>query len=124
MIAMQRLARKRHRQAFHDGWRNELVHENLWKFFFGANSEMIVWEYVGFIARLTTKTDRLAMHLDLKNDAREGYDICCTYSYVLDGYRVTIVLASRQDWGSIMERTREVEIEGGKFLLPNQIVSN
>ena len=54
MIAMQRLARKRHRQAFHDGWRNELVHENLWKFFFGANSEMIVWEYVGFIARLTT----------------------------------------------------------------------
>jgi hypothetical protein len=124
MIAMQHLARKHHHQAFHDDWRNKLVHENLWKDIFGENSEIIVWEYVGFIARLTTKTDRLAMHLDLKNDGREGYDICCTYSYVLDGYRVTIVLASRQDWGSIMERIREVEIEDGVFLLPNQIISH
>ena len=74
------------------------------------------FEYLGFIARQVTDNDRLAMHLDTKNDWRSGYSCCTTYSFVIDGYRVTIVAANKQDFGSLMDRLDKVQVEGGQFL--------
>jgi hypothetical protein len=36
--------------------------------------------------------------------------------YVYHGYRMTIVMASKQDWGSLMERVAKVKVPGGKFI--------
>ena len=76
------------------------------------------WEYLGVIVRLVTDNDRLLMHLDLKNDSREHYDYCATYSFVIDGYRVTFVAACKQDFGRLMERLDGVEVDG-QFQQPN-----
>ena len=84
-----------------------------------GNNITLNWEYVGFIARRVTDNDRLAMHLDTKNDWRSGYNYCTTYSYVIDGYRVTIIACCKQDFGSLMERLDKVEVVGGQFRPPN-----
>jgi hypothetical protein len=95
------------------------VHDNLWKDVFELEDRFeVYWEYVGFIVRQTTDNDRLAMHLDSKNDSRCRYDICGTYSFVLDQHRITIVMASRQDWGRLMERLSGIKKNDGKFVSP------
>lgn len=103
--------------AFHDERRHQLVQDHFVRDFLGDNV-CFHWEYLGLIARKITGDDRLAFHLDAKNDWRRGYDICSTYSFITDGYRVTIVAACKQDFGSLMDRLSNVEVEGGQFLPP------
>ena len=118
LLHSQQIVKDRFANAFSDNWRSNLVHDNLWQKSFqevDAPRE-INWEYVGIIARKVIATDLLAMHLDEKNDRRAGYEYCVTYSYVYHGYRMTIVMASKQDWGSLMERVAKVKVPGGKFI--------
>ena len=103
--ATQSLLWYRDGDAFGDELRSRLVRK-----YSPFPDRQIDFEYYGLIARKVNDSDRLAMHLDHKNDGRGGYNNCCTYSYVIDGYRVTIVMATRQDWGRLMERIREVDL--------------
>ena len=104
--------------AFSDERRRRLVKDYFVNEYFGEDI-MMNWEYLGIIVRQVTDKDRLLMHLDLKNDSREHYDYCATYSFVIDGYRVTFVAACKQDFGSLMERLNDVQVEGGQFQQPN-----
>lgn len=105
--------------AFSDERRRRLVKDYFVNEYFGEHI-MMNWEYLGIIVRQVTDNDRLLMHLDLKNDSREHYDYCATYSFVIDGYRVTFVAACKQDFGSLMERLNDVQVEGGQFQQPNK----
>lgn len=118
LLRSQEIVKDGFPNAFKDQWRSELVHDNLWKDSFDGVDilSQIKWEYIGIIAREVGATDLLAMHLDGKNDRRDGYEHCATYSFIHNGYRITIVMASKQDWGSLMERVRKVEVKGGKFI--------
>lgn len=103
--------------AFSDKRRRDLVHEYFVRDYLGHNVSLN-WEYIGLIARKVSENDSLAMHLDVKNDWRKGYDYCSTYSFVLDSYRVTIIAACKVDFGHLMDRLDGVEEEGGRFLPP------
>jgi len=119
LTGMERLTGDVYPGAFPDERRRRLVRNYFVRDYLGDDVTMN-WEYLGFIARLVTDNDRLAMHLDTKNDWRNGYSYCTTYSFVIDGYRVTIVAACKQDFGSLMDRLDEVEVEGGRFLSPHE----
>eukprot|EP00986_Skeletonema_menzelii_P013053 scaffold7400_cov122-Skeletonema_menzelii.AAC.2 len=115
LVGMDKVTQRVYPGAFPDERRRDLVHDYFVSAYLGDDVRMN-WEYLGIIARQLTNNDRLAMHLDSKNDWRNGYDYCATYSFVIDGYRVTIVAACKQDFGSLMDRLDEVEVEGGRFL--------
>lgn len=115
LVGMDKVTQRVYPGAFPDERRRDLVHDYFVSAYLGDDVRMN-WEYLGIIARQLTNNDRLAMHLDSKNDWRNGYDYCTTYSFVIDGYRVTIVAACKQDFGSLMDRLDEVEVEGGRFL--------
>lgn len=120
LIGMDELSQQLYPGAFHDGRRRELVYDHFARDYLGHHVS-INWEYIGIIARKITDDDRLAMHLDNNNDSRQGYDICATYSYIIDGWRVTVVAACKQDFGSLFGRLDEVGVEGGRFLPPDQV---
>ena len=121
LIGMDELSKQLYPGAFHDGRRRQLVYDHFSRDHLG-HCVSINWEYIGIIARKITDDDRLAMHLDNNNDSRQGYDICATYSYIIDGWRVTVVAACKQDFGSLFERLDEVgAVEGGRFLPPDQV---
>ena len=120
LTGMDRLTEQVYPDAFPDVRRRDLVRDYFVRDYLGNDNNITLnWEYVGFIARRVTDNDRLAMHLDTKNDWRSGYNYCTTYSYVIDGYRVTIIACCKQDFGSLMERLDKVEVVGGQFRPPN-----
>ena len=119
LTGMDTVTQQVYPDAFSDERRQHLVYKYFARKYLGEEIT-INWEYVGIIARKVTDKDCLAMHVDAKNDWRSGYDYCSTYSYVLDGYRVTIVAACKQDFGGLMKRLNEVEVEGGRFLPPKK----
>ena len=116
LTGLDHLTRKMYPDAFPDIRRRELVQKYFVHDYLGEDVDMINWEYIGLIARKVTENNYLAMHLDVKNDTRKGYDYCSTYSFVIDCYRVTIIAACKSDFGSLMDRLDGNEVEGGRFL--------
>ena len=117
LTGLDRVTQKVYPDAFSDTRRRDLVHTYFVRDYLGDNVTSN-WEYLGLIARRVTENNLLAMHLDGKNDSRKGYDYCATYSYILDGFRVTVIAACKQDFGRLMERLDGVEVVGGQFLPP------
>jgi hypothetical protein len=46
----------------------------------------------------------LRRHMDYKNDDRTNYNNTFVYSFVRDGYKVSIIMTTRRDVGSAMDK--------------------
>eukprot|EP00980_Cylindrotheca_fusiformis_P023887 scaffold11119_cov107-Cylindrotheca_fusiformis.AAC.1 len=55
------------------------------------------WEYIDITVKNCADLPR---HMDHKNDSRVGYNHCAVYSFVIDGYRVSIIMTTRNTVGS------------------------
>ena len=73
---------------------------------------MFIFEYVDIVLR--SADERLNMHMDHKNDWREGYNYVAVYSYLSaddegHDFRVAIICTFRSSMGSVMDRIRQLE---------------
>ena len=74
-------------------------------------SHKILYENINIIIKPEHGDVALKLHMDYKNDSREGYDLCPVFWYLhrhTDGrlYRVTIVMTFRDACGKAMEKMR------------------
>ena len=72
---------------------------------------MFIFEYVDIVLR--SADERLNMHMDHKNDWREGYNHVAVYSYLSaddegHDFRVAIICTFRSSMGSVMDRIRQL----------------
>jgi hypothetical protein len=91
------------------GDRSERVRELFRKECLKEN-RMFIFEYVDIALRRAD--ERLNMHMDHKNDWREGYNYVAVYSYLSadqgHDFRVAIICTFRSSMGSVMDRIKTI----------------
>ena len=106
---IQNVVLAHHPNAMNDDFRRRTF-KDLWEEH-GFTSHQILFEYINIIIKPEHGDVALKLHMDYKNDSREGYDLCPVFWYLhrhTDGrlYRVTIVMTFRDVCGKAMEKMR------------------
>ena len=60
------------------------------------------FEYYDIV--VSTIDSELRWHMDYKNDDRTNYNHTFVYSFVRDGYKVSIIMTTQRDVGSTMDK--------------------
>eukprot|EP00980_Cylindrotheca_fusiformis_P023778 scaffold10972_cov59-Cylindrotheca_fusiformis.AAC.1 len=63
------------------------------------------WEYIDITVKNSADLPR---HMDYMNDSRVGYNHCAVYSFIIDEYRVSIIMTTRCSVGSCADRLQHV----------------